>query len=311
MTLYRLKIQLLGRIVTPLIGDTIFGHFIWGIARRQGQDAATDFLSKLEDKPFVISSAFQEGYLPKPLLAPAWSDNVEKYSKLKKLKKAKYVPANLFQEGKPLSEARLLEAISQSSENREIFQLEQDRLHATVDRYAQGTLEEVGLYSVTEKWLAWKHEEETYPHPVFDIYILCCMEKSQLLEMSNWAFEHGFGADTSTGAGHVKVIALEEALFPQQGNRAMALGPFVLQDSNAVRDMRANIFIRRGKLAFDFGNFMNPFKKPIVFFDQGSTFSYTAGMLPWIGSMVRNVHSDNRIVQQGWAPIIPYFEEEP
>jgi CRISPR-associated protein Csm4 len=310
MTLYRLKIQLFGKIVTPPVGDTIFGHFVWGIARREGQKSVAEFLDSLEEKPFIVSSAFPEGYLPKPILAVTWADQKEKYSCLKQLKKIKYIPSTLFEEGKPLSESLLLETIERAaSEQKEILQIENDRLHATVDRFGQGTLEDIGLFAVPEKWLAWKDGDQKLPNPVFDIYLLASFEKDILLKMSHWAFENGFGADTSTGAGHIEVISLEEAKFPSSGNRAMALGPFVPPADSPINDLRANTFVRRGKLAFELGDSMNPFKKPIVFFDQGATFSFHEGMRPYIGSMVRNVHSDNRIVQQGWAPIIRYSEE--
>jgi len=310
MILYRLKIQLFGKIVTPLVGDTIFGHFVWGIARRKGKESVEEFLHSLEEKPFIVSSAFPEGYLPKPMLAVTWADQKEKYSRLKQLKKVKYIPFTLFEEGKPLSESLLLETIERTArEQKEILQIESDRLHVTVDRFAQGTLEDIGLFAVPEKWLAWKNRDQKLPNPIFDIYLLASFGKDILMDMSHWAFENGFGADASTGAGHIEVLSLEEVHFPSSGNRAMALGPFVPPADSPIDDMRASTFVRRGKLAFELGDSMNPFKKPIVFFDQGATFNFHDGMPPYIGSMVRNVHSDARIVQQGWAPIIRYSEE--
>jgi len=309
MTLYRLKIQLSGKIATPLIADTIFGHFIWGMARRQGQRSVAEFLESLEEHPFILSSAFPEGFLPRPILSGIPPTQKEHYAQLKQLKKVKYVPYALFERQMPISEDMLIESHNQMSrEQNDVLLNHNDRLRVSVDRFGSGTLDGVGLFSSTERWYTIQHANQVTLNPVFDVYILSHLDKEVVFEMSHWAFESGYGADASTGAGNIKVISLKKAKFPDKGSRAMALGPFVMPSVDIIQGLRANIFIRKGKLAFEFGNQMNPFKKPIVFFDQGSTFNFIDSMPPYVGQLVHNVHSDSRIVQQGWAPVIRYNE---
>jgi CRISPR/Cas system CSM-associated protein Csm4 (group 5 of RAMP superfamily) len=113
-----------------------------------------------------------------------------------------------------------------------------------------------------------------------------------------WAFESGFGAKSSSGAGWVELQGIEAFSLPNKGNRAMALAPFVLENPAEVDNLKADIFVRHGMLAQEFGAYMNPFKKPILFFDEGSTFVPKHEKC-FIGSMVKDLHSDRRIRQHG------------
>ncbi len=301
MNLYRLHISLAGRLATPLIGDTLFGHFVWGIARREGQEAASAFIDQLGERPFIVSSAFPRGYVPKPLLSH-WSDDREVPAYQKKLKKLKYIPLELLLSGEPINAFTFKDLIDKSP----LIQKGLDRLHATVDRWNEGTLEETGLFASTEYWFgAAKPGGGT---ALFDIYILSIESTERVVELSQWAFENGFGADASTGAGKIEILGLEETKFPENGNRAMVLGPFVLSPSQMPKNLCANIFVRRGKISLDFNEITNPFKKPIVFYEEGGTFVWEEGMLPYIGEIVKNVHSDPRIIQQGWAPVLRFNE---
>jgi CRISPR-associated protein Csm4 len=60
MTLYRITIELCSALVTPLKGDTIWGHIVWGIANHEGDEAVAEFLEqeKKASPALAVSNAF-------------------------------------------------------------------------------------------------------------------------------------------------------------------------------------------------------------------------------------------------------------
>ena len=126
-----------------------------------------------------------------------------------------------------------------------------------------------------------------------------------------WAFENGYGADSSTGMGVVEIVGDPEviSLNLQDGERCMALGPFVSNDDPDVEDLLADIYIRRGKIGGSFSQELSPFKKTVLLYDEGATFIHH-GAARTVGRLIANVHSDSRICQSGFAPIIPVPEED-
>lgn len=302
MTIYRVIIELKSRLVTPLMGDTIFGHILWGIARNQGDKAVTNFIDSLEQNPLVVSNAFPHDYLPKPLLIDN-SYKEEDYAKIKKIKKIKYIPAEPFFKNEKITTTIFAKCIN----DEKMYKYETiERLRNTCDRIKGGTLEETGLYGVDEIWVTAGENQRV----LFDVYIGTSLEKDDLEQYVKWAFENGYGADASVGAGVISLFKIESVQFPENGTRAMALGPFVVPDPTLYKslDLRANITVKRGKVGDIFTHQINPFKKPILFYSEGATFNAQAIEKPYIGSLLRDVHKDNRIVHQGWALTIRFNE---
>ena len=54
---------------------------------------------------------------------------------------------------------------------------------------------------------------------------------------------------------------------------------------------------------------MSPYKNSFFFFDVGAVFE-TEKPIQFIGKLIENVHSDNKICQSGFAPVIPLGEDE-
>lgn len=307
MNTYKARIKIHGRLLTPLRADTIFGHIAWGIARHEGAEALEAFLDTFEiSPPLVLSSAFPAGCIPVPQLYNdlAQPSDPNDYSQLKKIKRLRYMPASSINNGNPLTRNAIVEAASSLLHGETRVQA----LHNTVDRLRGGTLEEVGLFQTRETWLYRIDPREGIKKPaLLDIYIVSTMNVERIDTLLRWAFESGYGAKSSSGAGRVELQGIEVYSMPSKGNRAIALAPFALEDPAEVEDLRADIFVRHGMLAQEFGASMNPFKKPILFFDEGSTFvpNHEKG---FIGSMVREIHKDRRIRQHGFAPIL-WFED--
>ncbi|MEM5947012.1 hypothetical protein WKV44_00475 [Spirochaetia bacterium 38H-sp] len=302
MKTYKAIIELKGKLVTPLMGDTIFGHIIWGIARHNDADFVSDFISNIEENPLVVSNAFPSGYLPKPILSNIRDMD---YLQQKKLKKIKYIPEEIFFGNKKISSSSILE----HSEKKKQYKMHiTGRLRNTCHRLTGGTIENQGLYEIEEIWYEPSNTTEKTP---FDIYICTDLEQDTLKQYLDWAFECGYGADSSTGAGNIYVKEIIPIEFPKEGNRAMALGPFVIDDNQYSQlDLLSNTILKRGKLGDYFGQITNPFKKPIIFYTEGSSFSCDNNNCVYIGKLIKNIHTDNRIVHQGWAPVIRFNEEE-
>ena len=299
MSTWKAEIKLKSRLVTPLFGDTLFGHIVWGIARHMGEEAVTHFLDEFEATPFVVSSAFPHDFLPKPLLIQELPENIP-YQDIKNLKKIRYIPASLVLKGEPITYEKILEGNKQNNiEFNEFY-----RMHNTCNRLEGGTVEGTGLYEIEETWYC-----SSQSYPLFDFYIVSQISESEIKKYLTWAFEAGYGADASTGAGNIELATLKQVSFPEIGSRAMALGPFcVLKDSYTRLDLLADVFVRRGKLGVEFSQYMNPFKKPIVFYTEGSTFNWDSNRPCYIGALLKNIHRDPRIVQQAAAPLV-YINE--
>ncbi len=287
MTLYRISIKLKSPLVTALKGDTIWGHFVWGIANHEGDEAVEKLLTecKTENPPLIVSSAFPMGTLCKPIpeVKEHGDLSIEKYSEIKKLKKIKYVNACDYFTDKEGFET-----------DSKIFET-QSSMHNSINRFTN-TVEEDGLYSVNEMWT----KKETSD---FDIYILSSYSAERVTDLSQWAFENGFGADSSVGKGCIEVSGKAEIVEPsKKGNKYLALAPFVSTEN--VKNLRADTFIRSGKIGGAFASSMSSYKKTVILFDEGAVFE-SDKPIQFVGKLLTNVHADSRICQSGFAPVIP------
>jgi len=291
MTLYRIRFELCSSIVTPLKGDTIWGHIVWGIANHEGDEAVTKFLEQEKSDPpaLVVSSAFPAGMLClslPPVKEDESIDDEDKYTEEKrKKKKTKYMPAeDYFKDTK--TPVKTIENPFKSV----------PVMHNTIDR-SMNTVLESGLYSTEEKW----HDANIE----WDFYILSSFKPERVKELVDWAFENGYGADASTGKGKINIkgnpIPVETKI---RGNKYMALGPFV--GTEKIKNIRADIFVRSGKLGGSFASFMTPHKKPVVLFDEGAVFNCDTE-IKYAGILLEKMHGTDKynICQSGFAPVIP------
>lgn len=293
MQLYKASIKLQSPLVTQLKGDTIWGHIAWGIANHEGEQAVANFLEeeKSATPSLIVSSAFPKGTICKPF--PKHEDrklklSTEEYSKIKKSKKEKFVSAAKY--------------FSELSENEpKSFMFEQiQAMHNSINRFSN-TVEEGNLFAVEELWSTGQD---------FDLYILSSYPIERINQLLEWAFENGYGADSSTGKGKISV----ENIIPVQpkinSNKYVALAPFVTDFSEIKENsLRANTFIRTGKIGGAFASSMSPYKKTVILFDEGAVFE-SEMPLQFIGKLITKVHSDGRICQSGFAPVLPIGDDE-
>ena len=151
------------------------------------------------------------------------------------------------------------------------------------------------MYSVEEYWA--KENK-------FDIYVLSAYEKERIKELFEWAFENGYGADSSVGKGAICVLSINEVMPKCFGNKYMALAPFIVPDMSEIKDLRADIFVRNGKIGGAFSSYLSPWKKTVVLYDEGAIFE-SEKPLQYIGKLIENVHSEKKICQSGFSIVIP------
>lgn len=315
--LYKVSLSLRGPTATPLRGDTIWGHLCWAIRNHDGEASLEEFLELYREGelPLVFSDAFPHGFLPRPVLKPISgrkpkkADEDQKTSAAltdyKRDKSVKYVTDSVLQQ--PVSPARIQELLGSS----ELYDGEMlhatARMHNSIHRISGTVREGAGLYSRRE----WYLDERT---PMIDLYVSSTLGEELTRRYVELAFADGYGADRSTGYGHVEVGVCSLVTWPSVGNRYLALAPFVPAASQQVSDIRGDIFTRFGKLGDLWAHHPNPFKRPVVMHDTGTTFATGINnpdqtLFEAVGSLLGNVHTDQRIKHLAASPVLPIQDE--
>lgn len=316
MKRYRVVIEIHSPLSTPLMGDTIFGHICWGIFFHEGEKALLEFLKSYDygNPLLIISNGFPHDTLPRPLLKPQpirENINLEDYKTLKRINKKEYIPRKLFfNESFSFSISNMISEIEEIEKSREP-QTESEiieRIHTAINRLT-GTVEEGILFPTRECWFSIKENNKNksrYLTPLVDIYVLSAEDPETLKRYFSWGLENGYGADKSSGKGTLKIKEIEDAVFPDNGNRAMSLGNFVPSSDDEISNLRALTFTKYGRLGGLYVLTKNPFKKPIIMFREGATFN-TKDKKEYVGCLLKNVHMDPSIRHHAMAPII-YFK---
>lgn len=308
---YKVRVALRSALATPLHGDTIWGHVCWGIALSDGEKSIASFLAEYEKTPpLIISNAFPKGMLPVPILKSIrYTDKLtyNDYNDVKDIKNQQYAPVELF--SKEVNHESIRESARKmlTDSSATVKRTQVNRLHNTINRLSGFTQDTGGgLYDSEEVWYK---SDDNVDTSEFDIYAVSTYSKERVELLFKNAFAGGYGADASTGKGHVEVLSVDKITLPQKGNRAMALGHFMIPDINALSDFRADVITKYGKLGGHFGLSKNPFKKPIIMFKHGATFEKGSDE-PFIGMLVHGIHKDEDICHHAFAPLYWFTEKE-
>ncbi|RKX80194.1 MAG: hypothetical protein DRP87_00510 [Spirochaetes bacterium] len=311
MKTFKIQVEVKSPLLTPLHGDTLFGHLCWGIVRHEGEDALQEFFLKYKDVntiPIILSNAFPEDTIPYPQLSPSMlkeTDNIEEYKLRKKEKKYSCIPAELILNN---NQKISRETIHNSVREKTIESYRAcSRLRNKINRLSNTTFED-SVYPVEEIWYFERYKNGKSLPALLDIYALSNENENRIEELLEWAIETGYGADKSLGYGILNIKGIEEVFFPETGNRCMALGHFVPEKNENLKNLKADVFTKYGKLSGDKLLSSNPFKKPIVMYREGATFDFSGQQ--FVGTLLKDVHADNRIRHHAFAPLIRFTEEE-
>ncbi|MDR1399214.1 MAG: CRISPR-associated protein Csm4 [Treponema sp.] len=287
MTLYRITLEIHSSLVTLLKGDTLWGHIAWGIANREGDEAVAAFLEqeKSGQPPLIVSSAFPKDMICKPLPEPKLREGTltrEKYADIKKNKKIQYEAASQYFSNTP----------DMSYKYSAFFKTRQF-MHNVINR-ATNTVLDQGLYAVEEYWAEISE---------WDVYALSLFDAARVTQLFEMALENGYGADTSTGKGRISVKQGAEPVVAKNKGSAtyMALGPFVRHQN--IENLRADIFVRTGRIGGMFASVLSPYKKTVLLYDEGAVFT-SKTPLEYAGALLSGVHKDKRICQSAFTPVI-------
>lgn len=328
MNMYKIKISLQSPLGTELMADTIWGHICYGILYNEGEDKLKNFLElyKNNEPPLILSTPFPENMLPLPKinLEKKEIETIEQYQNIKKTKKIKFLPLDKLITNKQIALDNLIdeEIKKYNNQNENEYYIKNEtitKMRNSIDRLS-GTTKEDSIFQVEEYWTykikSINHKNE-FIFPVYDIYVLSSFDKKETLNLFKMGFSLGYGADTSTGKGKILVYdKIEEFNFPNNGDTALALAPFIptiddydnfenLNFEEKKRGLFADVWTKYPKVHNSNPKMTNPFKKPIIFYREGATFKFKdKSKKPFfIGKCVDNIHHIPEIMQYAIAPV--------
>jgi CRISPR-associated protein Csm4 len=319
MQYYQITFHLRSPLMTPFQSDIIFGHLAWGWRYLRGKAALKDLLVSLDEDPPLISAAFPEGKLPKPILPdPPHSERddlaeeeatreggdfksakVKALRAFKAMKKIPYIPEDRFADlAKGLSRSSLFRCLKDVQEEGERA-VQVTVGHNTINRITGRVTEDGGLHPA---------EETFYPR---DFKFWCWMTgggvwgKSEIEELWDYVAKSGFGADASTGKGRLEVDSIQEKTLPEPAgcNALISLSQFI-PAKTVPNESFWDIGIKYGRLGGHYANRPKFYKSVLMMFQPGTVLKMPSDFPKPIGSVVHHVNPDPDIVH--YAHAFPY-----
>ena len=308
--LYRYKITPKSPLMTPLMSDTLFGHFCWAIRYTEGRDYLCDFLKLYEmgkPAPMLFSSAFISSYLPRPALPSPprekirefirthFCDEFEGLQAIKKWNKQRFISTDQWEKLKDnystlsLYEILCAEKMPQKEKEKKDTETEVDM--GNVISRISGTVEEGGLF-VREK--TWYRNGLT-----LDLYVET--DNEEMWKKADWFLaqylpQNGFGADKSIGMGHLSIRCdegFDESKYHvEDSNACMTLSTASFERMGNC-DASYRLQVKFGRLGEELATAGSPFKKPILMYEPGAVFHHVKTLKD--KPLLKNVHK----IQEG------------
>lgn len=317
MALYRYLITPLSAFGTPMRSDTLYGHLLWGAAQRYGERRVAEIIEGFAggEPPFILSSALPAGCLPLPSLPGIPRGKFkqqfanqgalcEMLQKFKKFRKVNWLSISQWRRLKDnlSQEALFIEWLANQSNSGKKRADTKENMpehsfycepHVTIDRQSGSVLDKGGLFFSKATWYR--------PGFALDLYV-----ESSKIEEFECLFEglaqSGFGSDRSTGKGHFRFKrdqCFDPVPFSGKGSHRLSLSVCATEKLKEFEGFWIP-FVKHGRTWSGFGE-KNPFKKPFLAFAEGSLFS----RMPADGYVLRNIHTNQSLVQIGWPLTIP------
>jgi len=252
----------------------------------------------------LISNAFPDGYLPKPILPPVsqkdlqpvlGEERISDSYRIKSIKKADLVPVSVLNElqNSKISPKGLFAAMYRNYDA--VMDVEKSRVnmsvrHNTVNRIKNRV--EEGLFDQDEFFCC-----EDFN--LFCVYMRTSyFSKDELEKIFEFMGENGFGKDKNTGKGHFKVEDVQPRIdLPtwDHPNAFMTLSSFIPAKGEETTQAYYRVLQKHGKLGGMFAQ-GNPFKRPLLMLDAGSVF-FDNPLKESYGSLIPNVHHTHEQVR--------------
>lgn len=306
-----------------LRSDTLHGLIACQVREWDGEQACKDLLASfLDNEPiFTCSSAFPEGFLPAPVLAPISRPDFRKNFEGKELfgnkntqlidwlqeykvfKKKTFIPYTVWQKQKnALSALNLFSAYMEDKEyfeknkknGKEKFlweipeQFMGTELHLTINRNENRHLDG-SYFSSSVNFSANK----------LDIYVQAS-EHSFFEKYFGILGELGFGADSTLGKGRFKITGNEDAsaVFQEKGEYGLNLSVLSAQSLAGIEGSYKT-FTKKGKTWVGKSQ-LSPFKKPFIALEEGAVIKNLPS-----SCVLKNINADKDIIQMCNALLMP------
>lgn len=326
---YTIEIKLTSPVVTRFQSDSLFGHICWAVRflKWDEPDRLHDFLDCYDNKqspPLLISNGFPKGYLPKPVIPPVTQNElddvigrgnrIENSYKIKEIKKIDVISKHNFKQlcKDKITPSSLFKIINENFE--EIVKLkdkEQSAIvqHNTINRIKNRV--EKGLYTQEEIFFDENGGE-------FEIYLKTYyFTLKELQRIFTYISEGGVGKDKSTGKGSFDFVIKNGFDLPEseEPNAFMSLSSYIPRKADPKNGFY-NTLLKYGKLGGIYSKgasevYKNPFKKPLIMFAAGSTFYDSNINEKTYGSLLKDVHKNDKIRHYAYAfPVGIRLEEK-
>ncbi|MBF0239521.1 MAG: hypothetical protein HQM12_17600 [SAR324 cluster bacterium] len=329
MKLVRYHITPRSAFRTPLKSDTLTGQLLCLYREKNGEDALKKLLKEIIEgnPPFILSDVFPYNTLPLPVMPPIPRVSFQKIaerqfegkmfdalSAQKRLKKqlAWISLSDWMDLRMGLSSAALFTKYCKQDHSLNLTNSSKTlQIHNTISRSTGRTLENGGIYTMANQW----YFPVDSNNPTMDLYVLIRDDfQSDLSELFSMLEATGYGADNTTGKGHMELRAADSTpdltSRPEAKNKGMAYWLNLSTYSTTQGDKLEGFYkikTKFGKVWNGFGE-MNPFKWPLLTFESGSVFRQCPENLSH--TVIRGVHANPDIIQCTMPIMIPFLLEE-
>jgi len=317
---------------TPLQSDTLAGHLLCYLRERSGEAVLEKVLGQFEagDPPFIVSSAFPSGMLPRPEMPPmgrealkalafdkqnrAFFENengtafksrlANAIKEYKNFRKNPFIDISTWERHQQgVSERVLFLAYLKKNRGKQEASGNREELvitsHNTINRNTMTVASEGGLYFTETTFFR--------AGTSFDLYARVQPGFQETFGKLLREFSvQGFGRDRTLGKGFFAVEKdasfSPDSLELSGGNAFLSLSLFSATDMGAWEG-NYRLMTKYGRVWNGFGE-NNPFKKPVLAFREGAVFRKKD--IDYSRSVLKGIHSTPGIVQCVLPLFIPF-----
>lgn len=250
----------LSSITAPPRAPTLWGHLAWWVRYTEGEEKLKEWLEAFQhDPPFLLSSAFPTGYLPRPYLPQL---QVEDTQARKALKKIRYLSlktfARVIQEGE-----QALRDAPELKEGKAPKVTLASQTRVGINR-TTGTAQEGILFTDRVYWLNDKAQQQTWT-----VYAQVRQQADYLEQALREVGTFGYGGKASVGLGRFEVVDTQELELPEAENPThyVTLSPTLPQGEGFYA-----LETYWGRLGGHYALAETPFKRPYLRVVEGSVF---------------------------------------
>lgn len=276
--------------------DTIFGIICWYVRYIYGESKLLEMLKKYDNEPpFIISSLIPNGFIPKPQVPFKQKDSIKEIENDKKFKAIQWLPLQTFiKYQNNYNQDKVIHELIKNGQSiiAEEFEITRNSINRNTGMALEGILFTDTYY---------------YSNMTFTVYVTLFDDSYEDILKNAFitACQMGLGSEASIGKGIFDCLVKELNNDEKQLFATKAKSYFTLSlcAGSNLQPISYSTFTKYGKLGGEFGQagidgirLFN--KKPIVYYKEGSTFIANH---PVEGTILKNVHTDPRIVQYAYA----------